>query len=143
MKARIPATVDYRVNSAGDTRKPAPRGIQVERFTPEHVQNPMILAAALNRLHQAHAAASLNARADESSKVMRFLGLAVGSAGAKLRIRHNLGKRVQWRPIGWYGKGVVNGHSLVSDEADAAPETDINTLVLRSYVAGTVDLEVF
>ncbi len=54
----------------------------------------------------------------------------VGTIGAQTVISHNLNSSVRWYVVAWAGTGTA-GHSLVQDTT-----SDLQKLVLRSYVAG-------
>lgn len=116
---------------------------RAERYTAEDVSNPARLAALLTKLHQNHVEASGFARAHPRAQSKTFYGFPVGTSGAKLRLAHGFNRAVLWFVVGWRGNGVTAAPALVSDELDASPETTSNTLVLRSYVAGTVDIEIW
>lgn len=115
-----------------------------EVYTARDVSDPARLAALLTKLHQNGQEASSYARAHPRAQSITFYGVTVQSGGAKVSFVHNLGRRVLWFVVGWRGNGVTSGPSLVSDELDASGSlTTTNALWLRSYVAGTVDVEVW
>ncbi len=140
--ARTPSVVDASVGTTSPVVTVATAPIRVETFTADDVVDPETLAAQLTRMNQAIVAATAAARADPLGGATVYKGLTTGITGAKLIIKHGLGRRGFWWVVGWQGAAVGAGHSLVSDEGDTVPITDKNTLCLRSYVAGVVDVAV-
>ena len=61
----------------------------------------------------------------------------VGTADALLPLRHTLGRRVLWRIIDWQATTAGSAPNL---QRDATTSKDI--LVLASYTAGTVSIEI-
>ncbi len=140
---RSPAVVDASAGNAVAKVTTGAQPIRAERVTAEHVQDPDVLAAQLTRIVQAQADSTNEARGSALRGPTVYKGLNTSAAGVKLIIKHNLGRRAFWWVVGWYGNAAGAGHSLASDEQDAANVlTDENTLALRSYVIGIVDLAV-
>lgn len=67
----------------------------------------------------------------------RVFEVAVGTGGAEVRLEHRLGRVVRWSVVDW--KRTVPGGSHELERLSS----DENTLVLRSYVAGTASIEVW
>lgn len=140
---RSPAVIDVSAKDGTARVTSNARPIRVERFTADNVQDHDLLAAQVTRLSQDTADATAESRGDPLRGSRIYRGLVCGTGGAKVIINHNLGRRVFWRIVGWYGSGVVAAPALVSDELDlTGKKTDVNTLALRSYVGGVVDLAV-
>ncbi len=140
---RSPVVVDASAGNAVAKVTVGAQPIRAERITAEHVQDPDVLAAQLTRIVKAQADSTNEARGDALRGPTVYKGLTVYTAGTKLIIKHNLGRRAFWWIVGWYGNVAASGHSLASDEQDASGVlTDANTLALRSYVAGIVDVAV-
>lgn len=62
-----------------------------------------------------------------------------GLNATKFRFAHGFGGRVRWWVTDWQG---VAAPALVLDTATSGTGTDANTLVLRSYVTGTVTIRI-
>jgi hypothetical protein len=143
---RLPSVVDYArpIDTAGTpTTVVAKLPARVERFNPGDVASPELLAAQLTRLHQLVQDSTAYTLAHPRSQSKTFRGVTCSTAGAKVPLPHGFGRRVFWTIVGWKGNGVTAGPDLVSDEDDAANSlTDDDTLWLRSYTAGTADIEV-
>lgn len=126
---KLPTSIDA---STGALQKRfADSNVQAERLTSEIASDPSALARVLTRMWE-----QIRRLAQALAMVrppFRVLNQTVGTGGAQFTITHKLGYVPTWRPIGW--RGAAGGHSLVEVSRDA------NTLVLASYVAGTVDLE--
>ena len=106
-----------------------------ERVTEDAVKDPRTLAELLTRLVKDVQGALQILLSSRSATPLRWVDQACGAAGAQFTVTHKLGRSPQWRVCGW--RGAAAGPSLVEVSRDA------NTLVLASYVAGTVDLEVY
>ncbi len=140
---RTPAVIDVSLGVANPLVTKAAAPIRVERFTAKQVQDPDALALQLTRIHQLAADATQESRSSPLRAPTVYKGLTVGVGGAITVIRHGLGRRAFWWIVGWSGLTTTTAPRLVSDESDgAAAVTDVNTLALRSYVAGIVDLAV-
>jgi hypothetical protein len=117
------------IASTGILRRLDP-GIQPDRTTTaEDVKDPEKLARAVQELREALAGVELPRSID-------FEDLAASTGGALLRLAHGFGGRVRWFVMDWQSSGTaapVLMRTTASDE---------NTLVLGSYVAGTVTVRV-
>lgn len=142
MKGPTTATIDAKGNV---TLKPEAAGsVSLERFTQDSVKEPTSLATALTRMVQTVVTALRALLGLRRSQTVTFENVACSTGATKVVLRHNLGRRARWSVAGWRGASTTTAPSLVSDENDAsAVLTDKNTLALRSYVAGTADIEVF
>jgi hypothetical protein len=124
----------------------ATQPVRSERFTAEQVADQQVLSDQLTRINQLALDASAAARANPLGAPQIYRGIACGTGGAKVLIRHGLNRRALWWVVGWSGGGTSITHELVSDELDASAGlevlTDANTIALRSYAVGTVDLAV-
>jgi hypothetical protein len=67
----------------------------------------------------------------------RIFEIAVGTGGAELRLEHRLGRVARWSVVDWQRTTPGGYHGLERLSSDE------NTLVLRSYVAGTASIEVW
>lgn len=117
----------------------AHRAARVERFTSDDVADPTRTAASLTRLHALVHETTAPSRAQPRG--LLFRGVTVGAAGAKVRLAHGFGGPVFFTIKGWHGASTTAAPILVADDLDTSGrQTDSTTLVLRSYVAGVVDL---
>lgn len=66
-----------------------------------------------------------------------FEDVAVLSTGATVQLQHGFGGRVRWWVAGW--QCPTNVAPILREDTAL---TDVNTIVLRSYVAGTVTIRV-
>lgn len=64
-----------------------------------------------------------------------FEDVVVGSAGERYRFPHGLNGRVRWMVVDWEGGGSLYNLARSAD-------TDANTLVLESYMSGTMTLRI-
>jgi hypothetical protein len=67
----------------------------------------------------------------------RIFEVATGTGGAELRLEHRLGRVARWSVVDWRRTTPGGYHGLERLSSDE------NTLVLRSYVAGTASIEVW
>ncbi len=111
--------------------------VRAERFTPEHVADDQKLSDQLTRINQLALDATQEARSNVLGQPKVYVGLAI-TTGAKLTIQHGLGRRAFWWPVGYVDAGAAV--CAVLDEDPTLTTTD--TLVLRSYVTGTLNLAV-
>ncbi len=140
---RRPAVVDASAGSATPKVTTTSVPARVERFTAEQAQDPVVLSAQLTRVVQNQADADHESNTSPLRGPTVYKRLAVGIGASKTIIRHGLGRRAFWWVVGWSGSTTAAGHDLVCDEDDGVNVvTDSNTLALRSYVAGTVDVAV-
>lgn len=139
---RVPCVIDVSMGTTNPVVRALVQPVRPERFTPEHVSDPSILADQLTRINKLAQDATHQQRSNPIGAPTVYRGLVAGTAGAITSIRHGLGRRAFWWIVGWSGSGVVLAPNLVCDELDTSPITDANTLALRSYVAGTFDLAV-
>lgn len=130
--ARAPCVVDYSTGTPRITTLTQPT--RPERFTPEQVKDSQLLSDVLARVTKTALDASYAARTNPLGSPTVHAGLAVAAGGATIAITHGLGRKVFWWPVGFAG---ASGPSLAVD-----PSTDLNTLVLQSFVAGVLDLAV-
>lgn len=120
------------VNDAGEVKQLDRKAEPIEQVTEEQVQDSPRLARLLMGLLRD--VADLKRR--WSPRRIDFEDRVVdGTATTKYRFAHGLDGRVRWSVVGW--KDAVAGHGLVQHE-----DTDDGTLVLISYVAGTVTVRV-
>lgn len=130
------------------TRVPAQRqGIRAERFTSADVANPITLAASLTRLSRTVDDVTVAARSNPILTPIYFDRLTAGTAGAKTKVTHNLGRYARWLVVGWRSVSTASATtslwSLVEDTNDTSPATSTTVLALKSYTAGVFDLMVF
>jgi hypothetical protein len=135
---RLHTQVDY--PDPTDLRKAVvrvgvPIPIRVLRFTANQLRRPEDIADALGMVQRNVDEATAAARSNPRASSVFHTGLVVGAAGTLLAIEHRLGRPAFWAVVGW--RGASAGHSLVSAKDDGT------TLTLKSYVAGTLDLEVW
>ena len=109
--------------------------LKAERFTLEGVQNAAELARQLGSLAGILEDVYRAVAANPSTGAIVFEGRVVGDSGATVTLDHRLGRAPFWRVVGW--RGAAAGHSIVEVSRDE------RALVLASYEAGIVDLEVF
>lgn len=104
-----------------------------ERFAASDLATPGDVQSALVRTQQA---AELAIRSLSTAEVIAD-DLACGTAGAQIRIRHGLNRRVRWEVIDWKRTtpGGTHGLERVSDDG--------TTLTLASYVAGLASVRVY
>jgi hypothetical protein len=144
---RLPLLVDNSpgalVNGQAAAKPHATVPMRGQAYSASHVRDPAELARLLTRLEEIAVEATLYARAHPRAQSVTFYGVKTSTGGAKVALSHGLGQRVLWLVVGWRGSGVTTAPILVSDEADASPQTTPEVLWLRSYVAGTVDIEVW
>lgn len=135
---RLATTVT--LDAAGNTRATvqAQSSPQVERFNAESVASSRALADSLTRLMKNITDVARAVFAQRRVETITFENITCSAAGALVTLEHRLGRPARWGVVEWSGSSVVAGHSFVRDAAS----TD-NALVLRSYVAGTADIEVF
>ncbi len=139
--------VAYRI----DVSKAAPRFVAAVaavpnpvQFTVEQLDDKPVLCHRLNALQGEMAAITRAQRSHPEQGPMTFDEVPCDASGTPVVIlKHNLGHFAEYIVTKWKGAAVVSGPSLVCDEGDAAPLTDANTLVLRSYVAGIASIRVF
>ncbi len=140
---RNPAIVDASASNETPKVTVDTQPARGERFTAERVQDPETLAAQLTRINQLALDATNEGRTDPLRGVTIYRGLEVGIGGTKLIIRHGRGRRVSWWPVGWSGAATTTSPDLVCDDKDLTNVvTDEDTLALKSYVIGTLDLAV-
>lgn len=139
---RIASTVDASATSTKSqsvTSYIRPVRVGVNEVTDAHA-----LALHLTRVQDSLAEVTQATRSHPIQAPVTFKGLYCPGGGLKVQIAHNLGHLANWIVVSWKGAGVVNGQSLVSDEADATNSlTDVNNLYLRSYAPGTASIMVF
>ena len=137
--ARLPAAV----NANGVSRVATAIPLHRIAFTKQTLADPDQLLKQLTELEKALYDGTKHARANPESRAIDFEDVPCGAGGAKVYIRHNLGRLVRWRGVDWAGNGVVDGAKLVCDRLDTTPETNASTLALRSYVAGTATIRIY
>jgi hypothetical protein len=119
------------IDSSGNVRQLDRRPDLDETITPDNVTDPKALARLLTKFFRIVVLLQrmwTPGRLDHQDR-------AVDGTGTTLyTFAHNLGGRVRWWVVDWTGSA---GPQLVKDVA-----TDDNTLVLRSYVAGTVTVRI-
>lgn len=96
------------------------------------------LAEQVQAIQVATADATEPARRDRRTQARTYEAVACGSGGALVRISHGLGREVRWAVVDWRRTTPGGWHGL-----ERASQTDENTLVLASYVAGTATIEVW
>lgn len=139
--ARLASVIDHSASQrvARSVTATLARPVQL---TEAHVKNPSVLVKQLTNLQQELAASTQVQRSHPEQTLITFEKVVCGISGAKVRIAHNFGVFADFIVTHW--SGASGGHSLVSDLDDAsAVETDENTLVLRSYVAGIATIRVY
>lgn len=117
------------VNSAGVITRLGIRRQPDRTTTTADVQDPEKLARAVQALEKATATAS-------TAKSVDFQDVAVSPAGALVSLPHGFGTRVRWWLVDWESSGT----SAPVLKRDATSTND--TLVLASYVAGTVTIRI-
>ena len=116
---------------AGEIRPLDGRAQPEEAVTNEQVTDPDRLSRLLRRLLSDVAVLKRRWWPD----ALEFEGRTVDATGTVLhRFPHGLGAAVRWWPVDWIGAA---GPQLSKHE-----DTDLNTLVLVSFVEGTVCLRV-
>lgn len=103
-----------------------------ERVTPEDVQDAPKLARLLMRILKELA---LLRRRWWPRKVDHEDRTVDGTGTTKYRFPHGFGGRVRWWPVDWSGAASVPGLMRHAD-------SDANTLVLVSWIAGTVTVRI-
>lgn len=127
----MPAAV---VRKTGAVRSLEGRASPTQRLTSEQVQDPERLTREVNELRET--AAKQERRHDP--RRIDFEDISVDGTGTtQFRLAHGFGGRVRWWPVDWSGSGGLGGAACERHEA-----TDANTLVLVSYVPGTVTVRV-
>lgn len=119
------------VDKAGKTRQLDRPAEPSEQVTVEQVADPPTLVRLLMRLLREVAFGNRRwfpQRVDHEDRVVDATGTT------KYRFPHGFGGRVRWFPVDWQGAA---GHGLARHD-----DSDTNTLVLVSYVAGTVTLRI-
>lgn len=116
--------------------------------TESAVGDPRQLVRIIRDIHSTLAEATDQARSQRSNESITFENVTCGVSGAKVSLRHGLGRKVFFRVVGWANvQGSTNTTAapvLVCDRNDAANSaTDSDTLALRSYVSGVADIEVY
>lgn len=126
---RLPTTLDASTGTVA--KRYADATMPPERIDADAAKDPRQLADTLTRVLKGlrYVLASVAQRRPP----FRWTNQATSTAGAQFTITHRLGYTPQWRVVGW--RNASGGHSLVEVSRDT------NTIVLASYVAGTVDLE--
>lgn len=148
--SRLAATIDQSVPK--DQQRAVTSVAAVARPvhpTTEQVQDPEQLARYVHDLQIGLQEATKVARSQHRNGAIIFSNVTCGASGTKLTpLAHGFGRFAYWNVVGWRGiEGAATTTSapfLVDDQNDASDVlTDENTLSLRSYVAGTADIEVF
>ncbi len=111
-----------------DARAGAP-----EVLTKKDVEDTDNLATVLNDLRADVAEERSNFRPSR----LDFEDFPVSGGGFALRLNHGFGGRVRWYVVDWQSSG-TSAPILKNDTT----QTDMTTLVLLSYVAGTVTVRV-
>lgn len=114
--------------------------IRPERFAAD--DEPQARAEQLTRLQASVVEATEATRRTRQTTSLVFEGMACGTAGANLVLRHDLGRVARWAVVDWTRTTPGGTHGL-ERSAVAADTNDENTLTLRSYVAGTASIEVW
>lgn len=80
-----------------------------------------------------------NEREAQRSAVVEtyFTDLKVGNSGAKVMLRHSLGRRARWEVVDWKRTTSGGWHGLERFSDDG------NTLTLASYIDGVATVRVF
>ena len=128
-----------RVFASGQTTpsRQSVASLRRDRISRAIVTDPDALADYLSRLQSAIDAVTLAQRQDPRATAVVFLDRAITGAGALVRFRHDLNRRVFWRAIDWTSSST----SALSLRRDAS--TTLNELVLISQSTGTVSIEVY
>lgn len=108
------------------------KALRNERYNAEDVDDAAKVATALGTSQRA-----VQTLQRQNPLPTYLYDVACGTAGAVIRIRHNLGRSAKWEVIDWKRTtpGGTHGLERVSD--------DRTTLTLASYVAGTASLKVY
>lgn len=139
--SRIHTTLDQQLTTSSGAPKTrvSQSTVRADRVLPTDVTDPVKLAQILNTVLRELDVVS---RATPGARVT-FRNVSVDSSNtANIFLTHSLGAEVSWKVVGW--RGLSNGFAfnLHDDKADAVTLTTLDRLVLRSGVAGTVDIEV-
>lgn len=121
------------INSSGKVKQLDLKAEPTDIIHPDDAADPNKLARLLNDV-----LANVNRlRRKWAADFIDYEDVSVSTSGATVRLQHNFSGRVRWRVVDW------------TDAATGAPDlrkdttnTDANTLVLKSYVAGTVTIRV-
>lgn len=97
--------------------------------TAEDVADPEKLARFVQELRAKSATTDKRRQVD-------FEDLAVSTGGAQVRLAHGLGARVRWWIVDWSSSGTAAPVLRKSSDSDE------DTLILESYVAGTATVRV-
>lgn len=121
------------IDSAGKVRVLDGKAGPDETVTEEHAKDPARVARILIRILATIAAL----KRAFSPKRIDYEDVAVLGSGALVQLQHGFGSRTRWWVIGWQSGGTA---APIFIESTAL--TTASTLVLQSYVAGTVTLRV-
>lgn len=104
-----------------------------EVMTSEDAKDPEKIARVLGRLLKENA----ELRRRWNPRRVDFEDVAVSTAGAVVSLQHGFAGRVRWWPVGWQSAASTAPYLREDTAASTA-----DTLVLKSYVAGTVTVRV-
>lgn len=112
--------------------------------TTEDVKDPEVLARAVTTLQlELHSSTQVQRSHPEQGPIT-FKRVSCPTGNAKIFLPHGFGRHAEFIVTKWSGDGVLAGPALISDEDDSTGAlTDVNTLVLRSGVAGTANIRVY
>ncbi len=122
-----------KIDSAGNVTQLDGRLQPPEVFNDQDAQDPVKLARVVARLLAENTELRRRFNADR----LDFEDVAVSTAGASVTLQHNFAGRVRWYLVGWQSSG-TDAPILKEDTTN----TTENTLVLKSYVAGTATIRV-
>lgn len=140
---RVPVTI--RILPDGSTKSTRPTFVPAAReaVSVDDVADAAAIARQLNSMQSSLAETTFATRCNPHSAPVTFENITCNATGATnpIRLEHGLGRYVKWSVVGW--RGAAGGHSIVEDLLDAGTLTTTTTLVLKSFVAGTADIEVW
>lgn len=129
----------FRVFSSNDSRpRVSADPVRRTRINAEVAKDPQKLADALSLMAAQVEELSRKQSQNRDNKTIRFEDRTASGMGQTLTLTHNFGQRVFWRIVGWRSPGGTAAPILIEDES-----TTDDRLALRSYVSGTVSIEVF
>ncbi len=110
-----------------------------ERITEADITNPTKALEVITRIDNGLAEVQRTAPGD----FMAFEDQACSTAGTALRLEHHFGRRVEWQVTRWTRTTPGGTHGLEERLTAGVADSDDNTLVLASYVAGIATIRVF
>ena len=134
---RTTATLDV---PTGKWRVDSGDPIQPENFSPD--DKPELRAQQLSRVQVTVTEATTSARANRHNQALTFERVPCVAGGAIITLAHRLGRPARWAVVDWTPAASGNLWNITRDAVDAKAN-DVNTLTLRSYVAGSASIEVW